>query len=90
MDTRGSDDARPDAGPTTSHPERAMTKFGGRNQLLDRLAHQTGNRDMAKQILMDRGHMHADGSLTAAGRIRDNMTAAERAMRPVAVGRLPR
>jgi hypothetical protein len=57
-----------------------VTKFGGRNQLLDRLAHQTGNRDMAKQILIDRGHMNKDGSLTAAGMKRDNMTAAERAI----------
>lgn len=57
-----------------------MTRFLGRGQLLNRLAHQTGNRDMAKQILMDRGHMRADGTLTPAGQKRDNMTAAERAI----------
>lgn len=57
-----------------------MTKFLGRGQLLNRLAYQTGNRDMAKQILIDRGHMRADGTLTPAGIKRDNMTAAERAI----------
>lgn len=57
-----------------------MTKFLGRGHLLDRLAHQTGNRDMAKQILIDRGHMRADGTLTPEGVRRDNMTAAERAI----------
>lgn len=57
-----------------------MTKFLGRGQLLNRLAHQTGNREMAKQILIDRGHMRADGTLTPEGARRDNMTAAERAI----------
>lgn len=57
-----------------------MTKFLGRGQLLDRLAFQTGNRDMAKQILIDRGHMRADGTLTPEGSRRNNMTAAERAI----------
>jgi hypothetical protein len=57
-----------------------VTKFGGRNQLLERLAHQTGNREMAKQLLIDRGHMRPDGTLTPAGVKRDNMTAAERAI----------
>lgn len=57
-----------------------MTKFAGRGQLLNRLAAQTGNRDMAKQILIDRGHMREDGTLTPAGVKRDNMTAAERAI----------
>lgn len=57
-----------------------MTKFLGRNQLLDRLAHQTGNREMAQQILIDRGHMRTDGTLTPEGARRDNMTAAERAI----------
>lgn len=57
-----------------------MTKFMGRGQLLNRLAYQTGNRDMAKQILIERGHMRADGTLTAAGEKRDQMTAAERAI----------
>lgn len=55
-------------------------KFMGRNMLFKRLAYQTGNADMAKQILIDRGHMLPDGSLTAEGIRRDNMTAQERAI----------
>jgi hypothetical protein len=55
-------------------------KFMGKNQLIDRLAAQVGNRDMAVEILKDRGHLAADGkTLTAAGMKRDNMTAEERA-----------
>lgn len=57
-----------------------MTKFTGRGQLLNRLAYQTGNRDMAKQILIDRGHMREDGTLTPTGEKRNRMTAAERAI----------
>lgn len=57
-----------------------MTKFTGRGQLLNRLAFQTGNREMAKQILIDRGHMREDGTLTPAGIQRDQMTAEERAI----------
>lgn len=57
-----------------------MTKFLGRGQLLDRLAFQTGNRDMAKEILIERGHMRRDGTLTPEGARRNNMTAAERAI----------
>lgn len=57
-----------------------MTKFLGRNQLLDRLAFQCGDRDMAKQLLIDRGHMRSDGTLTQEGARRDNMTAGERAI----------
>lgn len=57
-----------------------MTKFLGRNQLLERLTFQVGNRDMAKQILIDRGHMRADGTLTPAGAARNSMTAGERAI----------
>jgi hypothetical protein len=57
-----------------------VTKFLGRGHLLDRLAHQTGNREMAKQLLIDRGHMRPDGTLTPAGVKRDSMTAAERAI----------
>jgi hypothetical protein len=55
-------------------------KFMGKNQLIDRLAAQVGNRDMAIEILKDRGHLAADGkTLTAEGIKRDNMTAEERA-----------
>jgi hypothetical protein len=54
-------------------------KFLGKNSLIDRLAAQVGNRDMAMAILKDRGHVDAKGNLTEAGRARDAMTAEERA-----------
>lgn len=58
----------------------ATQKFMGKNQLIDRLAAQVGNRDMAVDILKKRGHLAADGkTLTAAGMKRDAMTAEERA-----------
>lgn len=57
-----------------------MTKFLGRGQLLERLAYQLGNREMAKNVLIDRGHMREDGTYTPAGEIRNQMTAAERAI----------
>ena len=57
----------------------ATQKFMGRNQLVDRLAAQVGNKDAAVAILKKRGHMRADGTLTAAGQKRNMMTAEERA-----------
>jgi len=54
-------------------------KFMGRNQLVDRLAAQVGNKDTAIAILKKRGQMDANGSLTAAGHKRNAMTAEERA-----------
>jgi len=55
-------------------------QFMGRHQLLHRLTAQVGgNAQMAKEILIKRGQMNADGTLTAAGHARDNMTAEERA-----------
>lgn len=51
----------------------------GRNQLIDRLTAQVGDRDKAIAILKSRGHMDEQGNLTAAGRKRDAMTAEERA-----------
>jgi len=58
----------------------ATQKFMGKHQLIDRLAAQVGNRDMAVEILKDRGHLAADGkTLTEAGMKRDAMTAEERA-----------
>jgi hypothetical protein len=55
-------------------------KFMGRNQLIDRLAAQVGNRDTAIKILQDRGHLKADGkTYTAEGMKRNMMTAEERA-----------
>ena len=55
-------------------------KFMGRNMLLKRLTEQVGgNEQMAKDILIKRGHMTPGGQLTAEGRRRDAMTAEERA-----------
>ena len=54
-------------------------KFMGRNQLVDRLAAQVGNKDTAIAILKKRGQMDANGTLTAAGQKRNMMTAEERA-----------
>lgn len=55
-------------------------KFMGRNQLVDRLAAQVGNRDTAIKVLQKRGHLMADGkTLTPAGQQRNMMTAEERA-----------
>jgi plastocyanin len=52
----------------------------GRNSLLKRLTAQVGgDGEMAKKILIQRGHMREDGTLTAEGSARDNMTAEERA-----------
>ena len=55
-------------------------KFMGKNQLFNRLSAQVNNKNLAKKILIKRGHMNIDGSLTPEGKIRDNMTAAERAI----------
>jgi hypothetical protein len=56
-------------------------QYNGRNSLLKRLSAQVGgNEEMARKILIDRGHMIADGKLTAAGQKRDSMTAEERAI----------
>lgn len=42
--------------------------------LLTRLTAQLkGRRDMALSILMDRGHMTADGQLTVLGQVRQDM-----------------
>lgn len=59
-----------------------MTRFLGRNQLVERLTYQFGgDRDKAILVLQKHGLMHADGvTLTEEGRKRDNMTAAERAI----------
>lgn len=56
-------------------------KFMGKNQLIDRLAAQVGDRDMAINILQKRGHLKADGkTLTTEGKKRDAMTAEQRAI----------
>lgn len=56
-------------------------QYMGRNSLLKRLTAQVGgNEEMARKILIDRGHMTANGELTANGKKRDSMTAEERAI----------
>ena len=55
-------------------------KFMGRNQLIDRLAAQIGSREAAIEVLQKRGHVDAQGNLTAEGKKRDAMTAEERAL----------
>lgn len=54
-------------------------KHMGRKSLVKRLTAQTGSEGMAVALLKKRGHLDADGDLTAKGRARDSMTAAERA-----------
>lgn len=59
----------------------ATQKFMGRNQLIDRLAAQVGDRDKALAILADRGHYDPKaGKLTPEGERRNKMTAEERAL----------
>ena len=55
-------------------------KFMGKNQLLNRLSSQVGNEEFAKNILIDRGDMNPNGTFTEKGKLRDNMTAGERAI----------
>jgi hypothetical protein len=58
---------------------RMTTEFLGRNELFQRLTAQVGSADLAKSILIGRGHMFADGTLTQEGQRRNAMTAEERA-----------
>ena len=64
----------------TAFKKPETQSFMGKNQLFNRLSAQVGNRDLAKNILIDRGDMNPDGSLTPKGVERDNMTSAERAI----------
>ena len=57
----------------------ATTKYMGANQLLDRLTAQVGSPELAKALLIKRGHMTNSGALTEAGQARNSMTAEERA-----------
>jgi len=54
-------------------------KFMGRGELVPRLIEQVGSRNFAMNLLKKRGHMSDDGSLTAEGQKRNQMTAEERA-----------
>jgi len=56
------------------------TLFQGRGQLVSRLISQLGgNKAFAYNLLTKRGDMNPDGTLTAKGEKRNNMTAGERA-----------
>lgn len=56
-------------------------EYMGRNQLIDRLAAQVGNRDMAVKILQKRGMLQpGTETLTEKGKLRNAMTAEERAI----------
>lgn len=55
--------------------------FTGRDQLINRLASQVGDRGAAIRILQRRGHLMADGkTFTHEGAKRNAMTAADRAI----------
>lgn len=56
-------------------------KYMGRNQLIDRLEAQVGDRALAVKILQKRGMLlPGTEALTKKGMIRDSMTAEERAL----------
>ena len=57
----------------------ATQKHMGRNQLIERLTAQVGNKDTAIEILKKRGHLDKDGEYTVEGLKRSRMTAEERA-----------
>ena len=57
----------------------ATQKHMGRNQLIERLTAQVGNKDTAIEILKKRGHLNKDGEYTVEGMKRNIMTAEERA-----------
>lgn len=53
----------------------------GKNQMLERLTAQVGNKETAIKLLQARGQMHADGKTwTTEGAKRNSMTAKERAI----------
>jgi len=52
----------------------------GRHELISRLTAQVGDEGLARALLIKRGDMTKVGELTAKGRKRDKMTAAERAI----------
>jgi hypothetical protein len=58
----------------------ATQKFMGKNQLIERLSAQVGDRATALKLLEQRGHIYPGTErLTPEGKKRDNMTAEERA-----------
>lgn len=57
----------------------ATQKHLGKGKLVKRLSAQVGDEGLARALLQKRGDMSPSGKLTAKGRKRDGMTAAERA-----------
>jgi hypothetical protein len=57
-----------------------MAKHTGRFQLVQRLTDQVGSEELARKLLIKRGHMYANGTLTPEGNARNNMNAEERAL----------
>lgn len=58
----------------------ATQKFMGRGQLVKRLSAQVGSKQLAVNLLKQRGDLKADGkTLTEKGQKRNKMTAEERA-----------
>lgn len=57
----------------------ATQKYMGKGVLAKRLAAQVGSKSLASALLKKRGDMDAEGNLTAKGKKRNAMTAAERA-----------
>lgn len=59
---------------------KATQAHMGKNQLIDRLTAQVGDRATALKLLVERGHVYPGTErLTPEGQKRDNMTAEERA-----------
>jgi hypothetical protein len=55
-------------------------RFMGRNSLVERLAAQVRSKSFAISLLKKRGDLDSYGRLTPKGRVRDAMTAEERAI----------
>jgi hypothetical protein len=61
--------------------DMATQKFMGKNQLVDRLAAQVGDKEFAIRLLQKNKQLRKDGkTLTTKGKKRDDMTAKERAL----------
>ena len=51
-----------------------------KQQLMDRGTDETEAEELSKNILIKRGHLNKDGSVTTEGYVRGNMSAADRAI----------
>jgi len=55
-------------------------EFMGTGELIPRLIAQVGDASFAKSLAIKNGHLNPDGSYTAEGIYKNNMTAGERAV----------